>query len=207
MKRIDCRSKKRSLRRKFSKSKELNSYLEEELASLHEENVDLSMALSSLEAELSNDTENMFVGDEKNFTFQTKLGRKYSPSIQKLYYTLLSAGVLIVKCFNPTVDVSTLSLPQQSCASYMRKEELKVISDAQKASIFCETTLMNGRFHLNTDGTTKQQKNLGAVAINDIVISAADTKHRLPTCLERNGSTRLIEWTEFCCITILHHQS
>ena len=54
----------------------------------------------------------------------------------------------------------------------MRKEELKVISDAQKASIFCETTLTNGRFHLNTDGTTKQLKKLEAVAIDDIVVPA-----------------------------------
>ena len=163
-------------------SKELNSYLEEELANLHEQNVDLSMELQSLEAELSSTcTEDTTAMHEEVFTFQTKVGRRYSPSIRKLYYTLLSAGLPAIKIssiikhvlqtFNPTFDTSSLSQPQRTCSSYMRKEELKVIGDAQKATKLCDPALMNQGFHLNSDGTTKHLKKLGAVAINSMAIS------------------------------------
>ena len=125
---------------------------------MHEQNVDLSLALQSLETELNNtSTQDKSVAEE-HFTFQTKLGRKYSPSIRKLYYTLLSAGVPAIKIssiikhvlqtFNPNFDVSSLSLPQKSCASYMRRDELKVVGDAQKAAKLCDSALINQGFHL-----------------------------------------------------------
>ena len=164
--------------KKLAKSKELQSFLEEEVSELHEQNIDLSMALSALESELSDDTVDTSYTDDENFTFQTKLGRRYSPSIRKLYYTLLSQQVptakvpsiirTVVKCFNSSINIEHLKLPQRSCASYMRWDELKTISNAQKATVLSEDVIREKRLQLNSDGTTKQQKKLGAVAINSV---------------------------------------
>ena len=79
-------------------------------------------------------------------TLQSTIGnsRKYTPEIRKLYYNLLANQVPVskitdiirhvLKCFNPTENVQ---LPKRSCASYMRKEELKTICDVHKASFLC----------------------------------------------------------------------
>ena len=53
----------------------------------------------------------------------------------------------------------------------MRQDELKTISNPQKATVLCEHVIREKRFQLNSDGTTKQQKKLGAVAINNTVVS------------------------------------
>ena len=45
---------------------------------------------------------------------------------------------------------------------------MKTVSNAHKATVLCEKT---SGFRLNTDGTTKNQKKLGAVAMNDMVVS------------------------------------
>ena len=52
----------------------------------------------------------------------------------------------------------------------MRKEELTTISMAHKASAISKQAEA-GKLHLNTDGTTLQQKKLGGLAINGMVIS------------------------------------
>ena len=62
----------------------------------------------------------------------------------------------------------SFKLPQRACASYMRKDEMKTISNAHKATVLSHHT---SGFRINTDGTTKQQKKLGGVAINDMVVS------------------------------------
>ena len=67
------------------------------------------------------------------------------------------------------MNVEELRLPK-TCASYMRKEELKIISDTHKAHICSDASKGKG-IHLNTDGTTKQQKKLGGVVANDMVVS------------------------------------
>ena len=83
------------------------------------------------------------------------------------------AGIIksVIKCFLPTIDVEDLQLPQRACADYMRKDELEVISNAHKATVLCEHAAKKQGFLMNTDGTTKVQKKLGAVAINNMVIS------------------------------------
>ena len=48
----------------------------------------------------------------------------------------------------------------------MRKDELKTISEALKATVLCEFSPL----HLNTDGTTKNQKKIGGVIANIIVL-------------------------------------
>ena len=53
----------------------------------------------------------------------------------------------------------------------MRKEELKTISNAHKSTVLCEHAATGAGFHLNTDGTTKAQKKLGGIVINDMVVA------------------------------------
>ena len=65
------------------------------------------------------------------------------------------------------MDIDQILLPKRSCASYMRRDELKT----HKAIVLCEDISQNIRFNMNTDGTTKQQIKLGSIAINGMVIS------------------------------------
>lgn len=52
----------------------------------------------------------------------------------------------------------------------MRKEVLKIINDVHKAHAICDDVRKGKGIHLNTDGTTKQQKKLGGTVANDIVL-------------------------------------
>ena len=169
--------------KKVSHYRNIKDLLKEDIAELQEENSDLSKALSAVEHELLSISEKTSDSNSfhDNFTIQTKFGRRYSPTIRKLYYTLLANQIpaskisdiikTVVKSFNSSIDVDQLKLPQKDCASYMRKDELKTVSAAHKATVLCEQTLENKVFKLHTDGTTKGQKKLGGVAINDTVIS------------------------------------
>ena len=76
----------------------------------------------------------------------------------------------VLKCFNLTENVEDLQLPKKSCASYMRKEELKTICDAHKATVIYEFSTKSKQLHLNTDGTTKNQKKLGGAVANELVL-------------------------------------
>lgn len=120
------------------------------------------------------------------FTHQSVIGdsRKYTPEIRMLYYNLLSDQVPVSKindvirhvlrCFNPSVNVDYLQLPKRSCATYMRKEELKTICEAHKAIVISELASQSKQLHLNTDGTTKHQKKLGGVVVNDFVLGVSE---------------------------------
>ena len=74
----------------------------------------------------------------------------------------------VLEAFLPAVEVENLPLPQHLCASYMRRDELTTLSNAHKASVICQC---GSSLHLNTDGTTKNQKKLGGIVINDMVVS------------------------------------
>ena len=115
------------------------------------------------------DAENM------SFCFKTKSGERiYSPAIRKLYYSLLSDQVppskicmiitAVLKCFLPNLDTEHLQLPKERCAGYMRREELSTLSMVHKASAISEAAKTE-KLHLNTDGTTLQQRKLGGLAI------------------------------------------
>lgn len=128
--------------RKASKLRDQNLSLEQEVAQLLDENTDLSVAISEVESELIG-ADACILGD-REYTIQTKHGRRYSPAIQKLYYTLLSNQIptskitdiikVVVKCFNPSIDVQHLKLPKRACASYMRKDELKTVTPIKRQS-------------------------------------------------------------------------
>ena len=113
-----------------------------------------------------------------NFCFRTKDGGKvYTTAVRELYYTLLANQLppakiasIILKSFMPSLHVDELQLPGESCASYMRREELTTLNLAHTASRLAEQA-QSGCVNLNSDGTTKAQKKIQGTAINDIVIS------------------------------------
>ena len=161
---------------KVDKLKYKNEQLETECVQLEIENLDLQSEEESCDFDTS------FQATDVESTFQDIVGhRKYTPEIRKLYYSLLANQIpvskitdiirTVLKCFNPSMNVEELRLPKKTCASYMRKEELKIISDAHKAHIICSDASKGKGIYLNTDGTTKQQKKLGGVVANDMVLS------------------------------------
>ena len=111
-----------------------------------------------------------------NFVSQTKSDKHYSDSIRQLYYSLLADQIppakieatikAVLQCFMPSLNTQMLMLPRERCAGYMRREELKTISMAHKAQSVSEFKPIN----LNTDGTTKFQRKLGGVAVNNMVL-------------------------------------
>ena len=149
--------------------------LENMLTELHDENLDLASIIADLqELELENTSQECTTG---NFSLQTKNGRKYSTSVRRLYYKLLSQQIpasniaeiikTVIRCLFPAIDTDSLILPKRSCADYMRKCELATVSSAHKATVFSECK--SGK--LQTDGTTKHQKKIGGIGINGMVVS------------------------------------
>lgn len=153
--------------------------LEEEFARLQIDNIDMSLIISELESEV--EEESTKEPDFHILSVCSKTGQKYPPEIRKLYYSLLASQIpvskveviikAVLRTFHPSLDVDQIHLPKKSCASYMRKLELKTISNAHKSTVLCEQAAGGEDFHLNTDGTTKSQKKLGGVVVNDMVIS------------------------------------
>ena len=167
------------LNQRLKAGKQKISQLKCKNASLEEECVNFQVDL------LSETTDSTDSDPEESVlepTLQSIIGnsRKYTPEIRKLYYSLLEEQVPVtkitevirhvLKCFNPTENVEDLQLPKRSCASYMRKEELKTICDAHKATMLSKLSTQSKQLRLNTDGTTKNQKKLGGVVANDLVL-------------------------------------
>jgi hypothetical protein len=144
---------------------------------------------SLLELELSTDDSDPFIQHNNQSESRFRIIGFYYHYIReiifelslKLYYALLSSGVHVSKFDGlikqivlwsyPSVDVSKLELPKRSCASYLRKDELKVISNAHKATTLCNDIATGKALKINTDGTTKNQKKIGGIAINKMTIS------------------------------------
>ena len=163
-KRKCCTAQKKVV--KLQESQALNKA---DISKLLEENADFSVASSG------NDK------DTQSNIFVSKHGTQFTPAIRKLYYSLLTKQVpasnierivrTVIKSVNPLMDIDQIILPKRSCASYMRRDELKTISNAHKAMVLCDDIRKNKGFNINTDGTTKQQRKLGGTAINGMVIS------------------------------------
>ena len=118
------------------------------------------------------------VASDSLFCFETKEGgRVYSTAIRELYYKLLADQLpparigstirSVLKTFFPSLHVDKLMLPGESCASYMRREELTTINLAHNATKLAKSDCLN----LNCDGTTLSQKKLQGAAINGTVLS------------------------------------
>ena len=160
------------LEKRFDASKGKLKSLEEKCAKLKDENSQLFNLHSDIEECTPSNSSDPLLEQAMKPTC------KYSPEIRKLYYSLLAQQIpaskvesiirSVLKCFHPTLDSDNLSLPKKTCASYMRREELKTITNAHKATILSTET---SEIKLNTDGTTKNQKKLGGVVVNDMVLS------------------------------------
>ena len=77
--------------------------------------------MAAIEQELRTDLLGKKSHDE-TFTIETKEGRKYSPTIRKLYYNLLAKEVpasrvndikTIVKCLIPSVSIANLNFQKR----------------------------------------------------------------------------------------------
>ena len=154
--------------------------LEEVVDIVEEENFDVSQDLASVEKNLSTITDGsaIIVDENGTFCFKTKFGHKqYLPAIRKLYYSLLADQIppskiepiikRVLKSFLPNLNVENLQLPKGRCAGYMRSDELTTVSLAHKASVINEKA-SKGILHLNTDGTTLQQRKLRGIAIEGV---------------------------------------
>ena len=118
---------------------------------------------------------------DENFPFQTKYGKRYSPTVRKLYYTLLVSEIpaskitsiikAVIKSFNPSVDVEHLRLPLWACASYMRRYELKTVSNTHKANRSLSASFLKYGFQAQFWWDNQKTEKLEGVAINDIVVS------------------------------------
>ena len=143
------------------------------------------------------ETETDPVSSDGMFCFETMDdGHVYTTAVRELYYKLLADQLpplkisdiikSVLKSFKP-LDVDKMRLPGETCASYMRREELTIVNLAHKATSFLDSD----SFNLNCDGTTLSQKKLHGAAINGIVLSVnevmdgsadsmiADTSHEL----------------------------
>lgn len=143
---------------------------------LLEENEELHKLIGSLrnQTELLSKTEVSLQTKEKG------IGNMYTPAVRELCYSLLADQMppakvattiqAVLKCFIPSLDLRTIKLPSEGCASYMRRQELTTVSMVHKAVAITEQSQL-GSLHLNSDGTTKSQKKLEGVAINGMVVS------------------------------------
>ena len=151
-------------------------YYEEEMLAKMD---DLNALVDSLKSKMTSPLVAGSVGDSDSlFCFETKEGgRVYSTAIRELYYKLLADGLppariastirSVLKTFYPSLDVDKLKLHGESCASYMRREELTTVNLAHNATTLAESDCL----HLNCDGTTLHQKKLQGAAINGTVLS------------------------------------
>ena len=115
--------------------------LEDEYSKLQVNSVDQSLLISEFETDANN-------SDRDVLSVCSKIdGRAYPRDIRKLYYSLLAdqipaskvAEVIksVLKTSHPSIDIEQIQLQQKSCASYMRKEELKTVSNAHKSTVMC----------------------------------------------------------------------
>jgi hypothetical protein len=149
-------------------------YYEEEIL---EENHHLSELVESLNSELIT-LSSANISDEN---FQTKDGHVYTQPVRELYYSLLSMQIpparissiikSVLKSFLPSLEIDKLSLPAESCALYMRSQELTTINLAHKAISLIDKAHSGGGLNLNCDGTTLFQKKLQGTAVSGMTLS------------------------------------
>lgn len=159
------------------------SHYEDELLSRNEELSQIKDRLRKDMTAFSSSDVSLVSGTNQEgapyFCFETKHGKVYNNAVRELYYKLLVNQVspskissiikTTLKSFIPSLNVDQLQLPSESCASYMRREELTTINLAHKASFLTEQG--QSCVNLNSDGTTKAQRKIQGVAINDMVLS------------------------------------
>ena len=184
VKQRDCARKKgHEIQDKLEAAYLDSAYYEEEMLAKMD---DFNALVDSLKIEMTSPPIAGSVGDsDSHFCFETKEGcRVYSTAIRELYYELLADDCLLLESptqFDQYSRHSThpllwtcLKLPGESCASYMRREELTIVNLAHNASKLAESNCLylncDGTT-LHCDGTTLYQKKLQGVATNGRVLS------------------------------------
>ena len=156
--------------------------LSEVIGSLQNELVALSSSVISLNSSFDKNDKSV------KFCFKTKEGnRKYSPAVRELYSLVadqLSPARIssVLKCFLPSLDVKNLQLPSETCASYMRGQELTTV---HKAAVILES----GRsFDLNTE--------LPSPKDNFKVLLLLDKYYQLMKCLMEVQTVLFVTYLE-----------
>lgn len=154
-------------------------YYEDEMQARYDQLTDHIQSLKTKPNSLS--TTCSAVSDCKSdatFGFETmEGGHIYTTAVRELYYKLLADQLppakisstikSVLKSFLPSLNVDMLRLPGESCASYMRREELATVNLAHNVTSLLKSDSLN----LNCDGTTLCQKKLQGAAINGTVLS------------------------------------
>ncbi len=176
--------------------------------------MEMSKTLSSVQKELlivTDDTTSIIFDESSmRFTFVTKCNKKqYAQAVRRLYYSLLAEQIppakicttikAVLKCFLPALDVESVQLPKERCAGYIRTDELKTVSMAHKATIIHEQAEKGSLLHMNTDGTTLGQKQLGGIAINKMVISVNEQSDGTAESIVSDVSRELQKLREIAC--------
>ena len=202
---------KQALSNLTSKMQEMKIVYEKKLQKAHQKIDALQRDMIAVEAELENvkdavaeedeessdDDSSTIISSTDDITYQTKSGRKYSIGIRKVYYNLLASGMppgkisstikTVLQHFVPKLDVELVHLPKESCAQYMRREELKTINHIHKAVELSK----HQQFHLNSDGTTLQQHKIGATTVNGMVLSVNELPDGTAEQIANDISTEL----------------
>ena len=110
----------------------------------------------------------------------TKSGSRYSNEIRELYYHLLAQQLppakveqrirTVLKQFAPGIDLANLKLPKASLAADMRSLEMPTVSASHQAHLLSEVD----EHHLNSDGTTLNQKKVQGMLMNGVVLGVKD---------------------------------
>ena len=165
-----------------SKLGEMKQRIKELTETMQEMEVDAEEAIEEIQSEYSEQVEELHTQLEAsaNVTIKTKEKNQYNPRTRALYYKLLSRRIPpgqikdtiqdVVATLVPSAEVSKLELPSSSCAEYLRRDEITVISRAHKASTLGKAK----ELHLNSDGTTLHQQKKGATILNGIVLGVHD---------------------------------
>ena len=106
--------------------------------------------------------------------------QKKKNDIRTLYYRLLAEQIpprkieksikTVLETMCPNIDAEKLKLPKSSLASKMHSCELPTVSKAHQASILSQTE----NYHVNSDGTTYNQKKVQGFLINGLTLGVAD---------------------------------
>ena len=164
------------------KNKEINT-LKKTVKELQDENDRLMYELEECKNEIK-DYESKYKMQENKqpqaSTLSTFSCQAYTNNVRQLYYSLLALRLPVrqiravvenvIKYLFPDVDISNLRLPSKSCASYMRKQEIPTINKIHKATELAKSE----QWHLNSDGTTLNQKKKCAFLVNGVVVGIQD---------------------------------
>ena len=149
----DVTNDKGKLERKYVAAKRKATKFEDlryEYSLLEDANADFQDVIAELQRELSSvpNKYECLSTSSQDFCVQTKLGKRYSPAIRKLYYSMLSEEVpsakianiikTVVRSMFPGIGVDKIQLPKRACANYMRRTSFKQLAMLTKLQFYPE---------------------------------------------------------------------